>query len=82
MSNTELPSVGQRILVHNPDSVSQGLRKVKNGHVAKVVGHINSHTKRVLAYNPEWNNSEYEHEEFTYHGPCVVLWGKEYEVVP
>lgn len=82
MNNTELPKVGEKIIVHNPDTISHGERKIKCGDVAKVVGHITSSTRRILAYNPEWDNNEYGKDYFTYHGPCVILWSKEYEVVP
>lgn len=77
----ELPEDGVKIVVHNPDGISRGTHNVKYGDVAKVVGRITSSGRRILAYNPEWKNEERDHECFTYHGPCVILWPKEYEVV-
>lgn len=85
MSNTELPKVGSRILVHNPDGISRGDYKVKHGDVAKVVGYLEFN--KVLAFNPEWENkprpiSRGFSRNYTYRGPCVVLMPYEYKVVP
>lgn len=80
----ELPKVGARILVHNPDFVSRDRGKVKIQDVGKVLGYAGG--GRVLAFNPEWENktrpiSEGYSLDYTYRGLCIVLLPYEYEVI-
>lgn len=84
MSREELPKVGTKIIVHNPDGLSRSIHQVNHGDIGKVIGYLEN--DRILAFNPKWKNrarplSEGYLGDFTYRGPCVVLMPYEFKVI-
>ena len=72
--------VGSRIIVTNPDTVSQIVGKIKAGDVGKVV-YVNAFGG-VLAYNPNWNNRDRSiDDDYDYNGPACFLLACEFEII-
>lgn len=78
MSNSDkIPKIGQKILVHNPNTISKDWYNVKSGDIAKVVYVISEYS--IIAYNPQWKNDEWIISFGNWFG--VVMWAEEYKVV-
>lgn len=78
MSNSDkIPEIGQKILVHNPNTISKDWYNVKTGDIAKVVYILNRYA--IIAYNPQWNNREWIISRGNLFG--VVMRADEYKVI-
>ncbi|MGQ1358420.1 hypothetical protein ACT414_18650 (plasmid) [Acinetobacter baumannii] len=72
--------VGSRIIVTNPDAVSQRVGKIKAGDVGKVV--CVDAVNGILAYNPNWNNPDRSiDDDYDYNGPACFLLPCEFEII-
>lgn len=72
--------VGSRIIVTNPDAVSQRVGKIKAGDVGKVVC-VNP-VNGILAYNPNWNNKDRSiDDDYDYNGIACFLLPYEFEII-
>lgn len=72
--------VGSRIIVTNPDAVSQRVGKIKVGDVGKVVC-VDS-VNGILAYNPNWNNPDRSiDDDYDYNGLACFLLHYEFEII-
>lgn len=72
--------VGSRIIVTNPDTVSQIVGKIKAGDVGKVV-YVNA-VNGILAYNPNWSNIDRSiDDDYDYNGLACFLLPYEFEII-
>ena len=72
--------VGSRIIVTNPDAVSQRVGKIKAGDVGKVV--CVDAGNGILAYNPNWNNIDRSiDDDYDYNGLACFLLPYEFEII-
>lgn len=81
MSRSDLPKVGTKIVITNPDFVARDLYGMKVGDVGKVVGTYQD--IYILAVNPRWHALDRsEDPNLKYNGYACLLTVDECEVLP